>query len=337
MIRAGILGPTGYAGLELINILLRRSDVKIVYLGSRREPQPLISETWPQLRGRLDMRCSSMEPQDLPAMDVAFIALPHTVAMEYVPALMDRGVAVVDLSADYRIKDPAQYAKHYKHDHTDAARLSQAVYGLPELFREEVRKARLVANPGCYPTSIILALAPLLRAGLVELGRPIIVDAKSGISGAGRTPNEKLHYPEANENFRAYKVNEHQHRGEIQQTFDILAGAKTRFCFVPHIVPMDRGILATCYVPLRTPAAAEELCGVFSKFYAGQRFVRFLGADLPETKNVMMNNYCDIGLRVADDTAIVMSAIDNLVKGAAGQAVQNMNILFGLDESLGLL
>ena len=338
MFRVGILGPTGFTGLELIRLLARHPEAEVVYLGSRRDPQPEITEIWPALRGIIDLRCAGLAPEDMPEMDVAFMALPHTVAMDYAPLLLDRGVPVVDLSADYRLRDPATYARYYQKEHKDPDHIPMAVYGLPELYRERIPGARLVANPGCYPTAVELALAPLLREGLAAESETIIVDAKSGASGAGRKPSQKLHYPEANENFRAYKVGVHQHSGEIQQTLNDLAGREVPFCFVPHIVPMDRGILATCYVPLTSGATTEQLSELFAAFYAGEPFVRTLGPeDLPETKDVFMTNFCDIAVRVVGDRAVVLSAIDNLVKGASGQAAQNMNLILGVEETLGLL
>lgn len=337
MIKVGILGPTGYAGLELINILLRHPEAEIVYLGSRRDPQPLIAEIWPALRSRLDMRCLDMEPESLPDMDAAFLALPHTVAMDFAPMLLDKGARVVDLSADYRLKTPEAYARHYKTEHRNPERLGEAVFGLPERFRKDIAEAKLVANPGCYPTATILALAPLLAKGLVREDAAIVVDAKSGITGAGRNPSGKFHYPEMNENLWAYKVGTHQHTGEIGQNLDLIAGRPVKFCFVPHVVPMDRGILATCYAPLAKAASSDELTATYKDFFAGEPFVRVLGAsEEPQTKHVSMTNYCDIAIKNVGGTAVVLSAIDNLVKGAAGQAVQNMNIMFGFEETAGL-
>ena len=338
MLKVGILGPTGYAGLELIDILLRHPHTDIVYLGSRREELPHIVSVWPQLRGRLDMRCGPLDPDAMPSMDVAFVALPHTVAMGHVPALLAKGATVIDLSADYRLKDPATYERWYRTPHTDADRLCDAVYGLPEVFRADLPGAELVANPGCYPTAVNLAMAPLLASDLPAPGAPAVVDAKSGVSGAGRSPKPNLHFPEANEAVTAYKVGVHQHTGEMQQTFDRIAGRSVPFCFVPHLIPMDRGILATCYVPLSRRASDEDIRAIYDDFYRGAPFVRVLSGDeLPSTKVVSHTNFCDIAVRVVGDHAVALSAIDNLVKGAAGQAVQNMNIVRGLDEGLGLL
>ena len=337
MMRVGILGPTGYAGLQLINILLAHPEAEIVYLGSRREERPHIAEIWPALNGRIDMRCSLLGTDPLPLMDVCFVALPHTVAMHHVPSLLDRGIKVVDISADYRLKNPDDYTKWYNKEHTDQKNLGRAVYGLCELFRDEIRGAELIANPGCYPTGILLALAPLLQQHLVAGGSPIMVDAKSGISGAGRNPRPNLHFPEANESVTAYKVGVHQHTGELLQALARLAGRRVEVIFVPHLIPMDRGILTTCYVPLAKGTDTQALLGVYRSTYEDDHFVRVRDdGSIPATKDVFGTNFCDLAARGFAKTAVVISCIDNLIKGASGQAVQNMNIMFGLDETLGL-
>ena len=337
MLRVGVLGPTGYSGAQLLNILLRHPKAQIVYLGSRRETRPAISDIWPILRGRIDMRCALLDADPLPQMDAAFLCLPHAAAMANVPKLLAAGAKVIDLSADYRLKDAAEYKRWYKVDHTDAANLPKAVYGLTELFREQVSKAVLLANPGCYPTAVECAVAPMLARKLAGAGT-IIVDAKSGISGAGRDPKPDLHFPEANESVSAYKVGVHQHAGEMTQTLSQIAGRKVDLLFVPHLIPMDRGILATCYVPLAAETDAKALATVYAEFYKGCPFIRVRSDDsLPTTKQVFDTNFCDIAVRVSGKTAIVISVIDNLIKGAAGQAVQNMNVMFGMDETLGLL
>lgn len=338
MIRIGIFGPTGYAGLELLRLLLRHPQAQIVYLGARREERPAITDIWPVLRGRLEMHCSLLEKDPLPEMDAAFLALPHTLAMHHVPGLLTRGIKVVDISADYRLKDPAAFKKWYKVDHLDAGNLPRAVYGLCELFREEIKPATLVANPGCYPTAVGLGLAPLLKEKLAQPGAQIVVDAKSGVSGAGREPKPDLHFPEANESMTAYKVGVHQHNGEITQTACTLAGRDVEILFVPHLIPMDRGILATCYVPLAAAMNTEELKRLYARFYAKEHFVRVRTDDtIPTTKHVFDTNFCDIAVRGVGRTAVVVSVIDNLVKGAAGQAVQNLNLIFGLPETMGLI
>jgi N-acetyl-gamma-glutamyl-phosphate reductase len=270
-------------------------------------------------------------------MDLAFLALPHTLAMNYVPALLKGGVRVVDLGSDYRLKDPAAFKKWYKVEHKDTANLQHAVYGLCELFRDEIKPARLVANPGCYATAIELAIAPLLRENMVAPGAQVIVDAKSGISGAGRDPRPDLHFPEANESVSAYKVGIHPHTGEILQTARRIGGRDVELLFVPHLIPMDRGILATCYVPLSTSSPTQELKDLYARTYKSEPFVRVRMDDTtPTTKQVCETNFCDMAVRGFGKTAVVISCIDNLVKGAAGQAVQNMNIMLNLPETAGL-
>jgi len=338
MIRAGIIGPTGYAGFHLIDILLRHPDAAIVYLGARKEDRPSIADIWPALQNRTDMRCALLHSDPEPQMDVAFVALPHTVAMDHVPALLKRGIRVVDISADYRLDTPEAYKQYYGKDHTDPENLGKAAYGLSELFRDEIAPAVLVANPGCYPTAVELALAPLLKNRLHLPGAPVIADAKSGLTGAGKTPRPDLHFPEANENVAAYKVGVHQHIGEMSRILALFAGDELDLVFVPHLIPMDRGILATCYLRLARPLDDASLTGIFRDFYAGHPFIRIRGPGVfPNTKQVTGTNYVDLAVRCVGDTAVILAAIDNLVKGAAGQAVQNMNIMFGLQQTAGLL
>jgi len=340
MLRAGILGPTGYSGLELVRLLLRHPEAEIAYLGGRRKERPHIADIWPVLRGSLDMRCSVLNEDPLPELDVAFVALPHTTAMAHVPGLLEQGIKVVDISADYRLKDPTAYKTWYKTDHADPKNLLRAAYGLPELFREDIVGAELVANPGCYPTAVELALGPLLKGGLAEGNALMIADAKSGVSGAGRSPKPNLHFPEANESVTAYRIGDHQHTGEMLQTFKALCERPPRFLFVPHLIPMDRGILVTCYVALAADASVgttADLQAVYADFYADEPFVRIRTDDtIPTTKDVFGTNFCDIAVRLRGGVAVVVSCIDNLVKGASGQAVQNMNIVFSLPETAGL-
>ncbi len=338
MIRAGILGPTGYAGLEIITILLRHPEAELVYLGSRREERPGISDIWPALKGRLEMTCQLIGDDEIPELDVMFLALPHTVAMEHVRLIRDRCKRIIDLSADYRLRSATDYETWYKKAHVDPDNLSRAAYGLSELFAEEIARADLIANPGCYPTAVILAVAPLLIESRVRSDAPLIVDAKSGVTGAGRNPKPHLHFPEANESVTAYRVGTHQHMGEMLQTMQQLAGRKIELRFVPHLVPMDRGILATCYAPLAEPTTTAELRESYASTYANARFVRLCDEEsFPNTKHVTGTNFTDVWVGENGGTAIAIAAIDNLIKGAAGQAVQNMNIAFGLDETAGLL
>lgn len=333
-----VAGPGGYTGLELLDRLLRHPGVEIVGLLSRRiEPAP-ISEIHPSLRGRLEMRTSRLDGGKIPkGTKAAFLCLPHGKAMEAAPRLLAAGLRVVDLSADYRLRDPARYEKAYKRPHVDRANLKRAVYGLPELEQGAIRKASLVANPGCYPTGAILALAPLLRARLADPAG-IVIDSKSGVSGAGREPTGPTHFPECNESVAPYKVaGAHQHLPEMEQALSKAAGRGVRVIFTPHLVPMDRGILTTAYACLRRAASREALEALYRKAYARAPFVRLLeGEALPSTKAVAHTNYCDLAIRVQDGFALAFSAIDNLVKGASGQAIQNLNLMFGLDERAGL-
>lgn len=337
--KVGILGPTGYTGLELIKCLVRHSQAELCYLGARREERPHIADIFPVLRGVVDLRCEIVTPDNPPkGIDLAFVALPHTVAMSFVPSLLAEGISVIDLSADYRLKDAATYAKYYKTEHKDPDRLGKAAYGLPELYRESIVGAELVANPGCYPTVVELALAPLLKNVLAVPGEPIIVDAKSGVSGAGRKLSDATHYVECNESIKPYKVGVHQHIGEMLQTLADLAGREVSLCFVPHLAPMDRGILATCYVRLKEAKGDEALTRLFAEFYGKEPFVRVRDdGTIPGTRDVWGANFCDIAVRAVGDFAVVMACIDNLVKGASGQAVQNMNIIRGFDETDGLI
>jgi len=336
MVRVAIVGPTGYTAYEAIRILLRHPEAEIAALASRREPQPEIAEIFPQLRGVVRMRCEPIDPETIARKaDVAVLCLPHRVAMEFVPAFLKAGLRVIDLSADYRLKDPHDYKRWYDHEHTDVEHLSEAVYGLPEYYREQVRSARLVANPGCYPTGAILAAGPFLKAGLVEPG-DVIVYAASGITGAGREPKPAHYFPERNETFEPYSVGTHRHGIEIQRVLEDLAGGPASVAFVPHLVPMNRGILSTVFLRPKRPISIEHASSVLAETYADEPFVR-LREDLPGTRDVAGSNFCDITVRIVSGWVVVISAIDNLVKGASGQAIQNLNIMFGLDERAGLV
>lgn len=337
MIRVAIFGATGYASFELIKILLRHPEAEIVYLGSRRDPPPQITDIFPSLLGLIDMQCGPLSVEALPdEVDVVFTALPHKTAMEHVPNLLGTGLRVIDFSADYRFRDIATYEAWYDVPHTDRANAPKAVYGLPELHREQIVGATLIANPGCYPTAAILAAAPFIEKELVA-NRTIIFDAKSGVSGAGRTPALPYHFPECNESLKAYKIARHRHGPEIAEQLELLAGAPVQTVFVPHLVPMDRGILCTSYVPAARPISQPELDAILSERYASEPFVRVrTGGALPTTKDVSFTNFCDMAAFENGETPIVVSVIDNLVKGASGQAVQNMNLMFGLPETMGL-
>jgi N-acetyl-gamma-glutamyl-phosphate reductase len=271
--------------------------------------------------------------------DLLLLAVPHTAAMEIVPKLLDAGKKVIDFSADYRLQKAAEYTKWYKTEHKDVRHLKDAVYGLPELYRTEIKKAALIANPGCYPTAALLGLAPI-AATLTKNLQTITIDAKSGVSGAGRKLNASLMFSEVQENFRAYRVLNHQHTPEIDQYLSQIAGKSLSVTFVPHLLPVNRGILETIYVHLNHKTSLAEITDLYKKFYKTEPFVRVLDAGTqPELKNVVGTNYCDIGLAVHEtgNTVVITTAIDNLMKGAAGQAVQNMNIMCGFKETEGLL
>lgn len=340
MLRVGILGGSGYTGFELIRLLVTHPEVKIVAVSSRAQEDSAISEHYPAFKGFVDLNyVMPDDPIFSDGVDVLFSALPHGASMRTVPDLVKKGIRVIDLSADFRIKDASVYEQWYE-PHRSPELLQEAVYGLPELYRREIASARLVANPGCYPTSIILALAPLMKGGLIEEDS-IIVDSKSGVTGAGRGLSLTTHFCEVNEGFRAYKVGGlHRHIPEIEQELSLLSGKEIRVTFTPHLVPMSRGILSTLYVVPKegvTPGQIEE---AYRSMYDGEPFIRLFGTkDTPSTLQVRGSNFCDIGwkLDARSGRLIIVSAIDNLTRGASGQAVCNMNIMFGFPETTGLL
>ena len=335
-IRVGILGATGYTALELIKILLRHPGAKITVLTSRQEGRPHISAIHPSLTGRLDLCLEDFGAAAVAdRCDCVFSCLPHAASAESAKALLAAGVRVIDFSADYRLNDAATYKKWYEHDHPDAERLGKTPYGLPELFREQIPPAKLIANPGCYPTSAILPLAPLLKAGLVE-PTDIIVDSKSGVSGAGRTPKLNTLFPECNESISAYGVGKHRHQPEIEQILGRATGKNVEIVFAPHLVPMDRGILTVCYARPTRSVKEDEVLAVLREFYAGQPFVRVV-KHLPATKDTSHTNFIDITARVVRSRVLLISAEDNLIKGASGAAVQNFNLMFGFPETTALL
>jgi len=331
MTRIAILGATGYTALELIKILLRHPGAEIVAVTSRQEGQPPIAMVHPSLTNRLDLPLEDLAPAEIAARaECIFSCLPHGASSAVVPALLDAGVRIVDFSADYRLNDAEVYNQWYGHKHTDPTRLGKVVYGLPELFRAEIPAARLVANPGCYPTSAILALAPLLKAGLIETA-DIIVDSKSGVSGGGRTPKLTFHYPECNESISAYNIGRHRHTPEIDQVLSTAAGKPVEVVFTPQLVPMDRGILTTAYARPVGAVSEEKLMQTLSEFYEDEPFVRVV-EHLPGTKDCAFTNFCDITARVVRGRVMTISCIDNLIKGASGAAVQNFNLMFGYPE-----
>ncbi|MDD4939624.1 MAG: N-acetyl-gamma-glutamyl-phosphate reductase [Candidatus Omnitrophica bacterium] len=339
MINVGIVGATGYAGEELIDILLRHPDVRITDVSAKIDQPKNISEIFPRLKGRIGLVCAEPDlRQIIDKCDLVFLALPHTVSMEIAPVLLTAGKRVIDFSADYRLADTAVYTEFYKTKHKDKANIQKAVYGLPELYRQKIRSAQLIANPGCYPTAAILALAPLTALNLVDTDS-IVIDAKSGVTGAGKKVAEALLFSEINEDFKAYKVDTHQHAPEINQELSKLAGKKLKTTFVPHLLPMNRGILETIYVnrSRKPQAASRKLTDLYRKFYKKEPFVRIREeGDFPRIKDVAGTNFCDIGIKDSGENVIIISVIDNLLKGASGQAVQNMNIMYKFPEHTAL-
>jgi N-acetyl-gamma-glutamyl-phosphate reductase len=336
MIRVAILGASGYSALELMRILLRHPEVKITALTTRQTESKAVGEVHPSLAGRLDLRLENLSPGHVAERaDCVFCCLPHGASAAAVAELLPRGKKVIDLSADYRLNDAAEYKKWYGLEHPDPKRMAETVYGLPELYRDQIKEASLVANPGCYPTSAILALAPLLKAGAISLNG-IIIDSKSGVSGAGREPKAHLHFPECNESVSAYGVGTHRHMPEIDQILSDVAAKSVRVVFTPHLIPMDRGILSTCYAEPSREIDDAALLDIMKKFYANEPFVRVSGS-LPATKQVSGTNFCDIAVRSVRGRVVAISAIDNLVKGASGAAVQNFNLMNGFEETTALL
>ncbi len=344
-IRVAIVGPTSYTGLWLMELLLRHPEARISYLASRREEQPDITREFPRLRGRLTAEQAMCRPIDAAAIarecDVAFTCLPHVAAMEIVPKLLDAGLSVIDLSADYRMANAALYEKVYQHAHCDAANLAHAAYGLPELFRDHIVGKKLIANPGCYPTAAALAIAPLLTHSLVK-PEGIIVNAASGVTGAGRGVKQNLQFAEQNEAYGAYgTIGGHRHQPEIEQTLARVAGKDIGLLFVPHLLPIDCGILETIYLdPASDDVTADELREAMEDAYEDEPFIR-MRDDLPNVKDVRGTNFCDLHVRLVESgnmaKVVVFSVLDNMVKGASGQAVQNMNLMFELPETTGLL
>ena len=336
MVRVGILGATGYTALELIKLLLRHPQAKIEVVTSRQEGRPHLSSIHPALTGRLDLNLEDLAPADVAERcKCAFLCLPHAASAEAAKELLARGVRVIDFSADYRLNDAATYRQWYEHDHPDAERLGKTPYGLPELFGPEIPKAQLVANPGCYPTSAILPLAPLLKEGWIEPD-DIIIDSKSGVSGAGRTPKLNTHFPECNESISAYAVGKHRHQPEIEQILGRATGKTVQVIFTPHLTPMDRGILSVIYARPTQLRTETQILSLLREFYAGQPFIRIV-SHLPATKDTAHTNFVDITARIVKGRILLISSEDNLIKGASGAAVQNFNLMFGFPETTALL
>jgi len=335
--KVSVIGATGYTGAELVKILLGHPEVKLGSITSKSFAGKKISDVYPNLD--TDLVCDEIDLDRISSESIlVFVALPHSASMEVVAKLYSRGKKVIDLSADFRITNPSVYEKWYETAHTQKELLKEAAYGLPEIYRDEIRKASLVANPGCYPTSVILALAPLLENELIE-EEGIIIDAKSGVSGAGRKLALNTHYPEINESLHPYAVEGHRHTPEMEQELSKMAKKKINITFVPHLVPLNRGIMSTCYATLKASLKKADIFGFYKDSYDDAPFVQVLSpGEFPHIKDVIYSNRCRIGIAVDNGRRriIVISSLDNLVKGASGQAVQNMNLMLGLDERIGL-
>jgi N-acetyl-gamma-glutamyl-phosphate reductase len=338
MAKIGIAGASGYTGFELLRLLTNHPNIEIVFLTSETYQGEDISKVFPSIRGFVDKKLSSIESVSSEACDLVFLALPHTTSMDKVPTFLSRGTKVIDLSADYRLKDPTVFKDWYSFPHNQPALLKEAVYGLPEIHREKIKSARLVANPGCYPTSITLALAPLVTEDWVDLSS-IIADSMSGFSGAGRKGSLATQFSEINEGVSAYNIAVHRHTPEIEQELSALAKTNVLISFSPHLVPMTRGMLSTVYINLKQDMSSENLIEYFQNFYKDEPFVRILPlGEYANSHFTVSSNFCDIGVHVdkRNQRAIITSAIDNLIKGASGQAVQNMNLMLGISETTGL-
>jgi N-acetyl-gamma-glutamyl-phosphate reductase len=341
-VRVAVAGASGYIGAELLRLLLRHPDVTVTGVTSERHAGERLDRAYPHLRGLTDLAFHELDAEWLAgSADVVFLALPHMESQRAVPVLRERGRKVIDLSADYRLRDPQDYVVWYKAPHVDPDRLAEAVYGLPELHRKEIASASLVASPGCYPAGAILAIAPLVKHGVAGL-EGIVVDSKSGVTGAGaqgRKVDPMYLYTEANENVQAYGMASHRHTAEIEQELSLLAGSVVRVSFTPHLVPLNRGLFTTASVPLARAASTTDLVSLYREFYAGEPFVRVLGeGERPTTRSVVGSNYCDVTV-VADARtrrAVCVSAIDNLGKGGSANGVQSLNLLSGWPERTGL-
>lgn len=334
--RIGVVGATGYTASESLKLLLRHPYVELTRLTSRSDAGTDVDKVHPALRGRLPLKFTEYSLDDLKGeVDVAFCCLPHAASSPIVKELADAGIRVVDFSADYRLDDLASFETWYQAEHADPKRFGRVPYGLPELFREQIRTADVVANPGCFPTTAILALVPLIKAGLID-GDDIVVDSKTGVSGGGRTPKLAFHFPECNESVSAYGVGTHRHWPEINQIVGRATGKATAAVFTPHLIPMDRGILSTIYVRPQSGVNAKVAHECLQAAYRGEPFVR-VTAELPGTKDVAGTNFCDLAVRELGQRLVVVSVIDNLIKGASGAAVQNLNVMCGYPETMALL
>ncbi len=333
-----IIGASGYSGAELLKILLRHRDVNVMKVFANNNAGKRVDEVYGVFRGQTSLVYEKYSPDQISDSDVVFVALPSGDAMNIVPELLKANKRVIDLGGDFRLKDASAYQKFYKHEHVSKEFLAQSAYGLPEWNGEKIRKAQLVANPGCFSTSAILPLIPLVKENVIE-EKGIVISSLSGVSGAGRSASIELSFSEVNESVRAYKVGVHQHTPEIESVISDASGRDVTVTFVPHLIPITRGINTSVYARLKRTATQEEITAIYQKYYSKAPFVRVDGAAIPEIKNVNYTNFCDIGFCIDErnKTIVLISVIDNLIKGAAGQAVQNMNIMFGFNETEGLL
>jgi len=332
MKKIGIIGGTGYTGGELARILCVHPEIKIAAMTSRQNAGKKVSDLQTYLKGYVDIEYteSIANAKDL---DLVFVATPHGVAMKETPALIASGTKVIDMSGDYRLHDVAAYKKWYGHEHTDAENLKDSVYGLPEFFRSKIKNAKVVANPGCYATATILATAPLMAAKAVN--SDVIVDAKSGTSGAGMVPSPRIHHPFCGESIIPYSVGTHRHTPEMESALDAISKGKTKILFSPHLLPIVRGILSTCYLKLTKDMNNDEIAKIYEKQYGKEPFVQF--TDEPSIRATVCSNHCQVNAKAYDGTVVAFGALDNLVKGASGQAVQCANIMLGLKETAGLM
>lgn len=336
MIKTAIIGATGYTGSELVRLLLHHPEIDLQLITSESRAGECFSDVHPHFSGIVDLTLQSVASIDDYELDVVFLALPHGVSMKYVEQFKDRNFKIIDLSGDFRLSSPAIYEKWYRKAHVFANGFEQAVYGLPELHREAIQKSRLAANPGCYPTSAILGVAPLLSQNLID-ERQIVVDSKSGVTGAGVKAKPTTHYSNVSDNFKSYGLKNHRHTIEIEEQLGALSDNGLQVQFTPHLLPVDRGILSTIYTQPTKQVSEEQLQELYNNFYADHPFVRIRKTP-PTLKDVRGTNYCDLFVTYDDRTnrIITLAVIDNLVKGAAGQAIQNLNLMFGLKETMGL-
>ena len=336
MIRVGILGASGYAGLELLKLLLAHPDVQIIKLFGFTTIGEDIASIHPVLRGMFSMTIEDFSPNALNEIDLLFVSLPSGQSMTYIPSALEAGCTVIDLGGDFRLSNPEIFKQYYEHDHTATHLLSTSVYGLTEWNSGAIKHAQLIANPGCYPTSILLALLPLLKNNLLA-SSPLGITAYSGTSGAGKSVTEKMIFAEVNESVRAYKVGSHQHIPEIKQYCEFFGGVEVNFSFIPHLLPTTRGIYTTIHAVVNEGVDDHLIRFAFNEAYSTSSFVRFIAPSIPEMKNVVNTNSCDISYALQGEQLVLFSTIDNLLKGAAGQAVQNMNVRYGHDDAKGIL